>query len=184
VSSFAARQSEPAPILHHVMVIGGTGAEWAAMSTAQWNERLDEFGKVADHVGARWLTFRPGSANDVDAAAHATTRGTVVGGCEVLASDIADGRVRLATALATIAATGDEFTDDRIARELNAPAEVDPDLVLVIGPPDHLPTAIVWELAYTELLYIDTPWVELQSHQLSDAIAAFANRERRFGGVD
>ncbi len=174
------------------MVVGGSVAEWAALYDSLWQERLGDLGKVADHIGASWLTVRPFETNADDTVLPAdrradgvgSSREMRVGGCEVLASALLDGRQRLVAALASIAAAGEEFTDARIARVLNAPAEVDPDLVLVLGAPDHLPRSIVWELAYSELVYLDVAWAELQPQHLTDAIASYAHRHRRFGGLD
>ena len=36
---------------------------------------------------------------------------------------------------------------------LYEPADVEPDLVLVLGPPTRLPPSLVWELAYGELVF-------------------------------
>ena len=174
------------------MVVGGSVAEWTALSDSLWQERLGDLGKVADHIGASWLTVRPFETNadgtrlsvGQHAAGVSAPQELRVGGCEVLASAIVDGRQRLVAALASIAAAGEEFTDERIARALNEPAEVDPDLVLVLGAPDRLPRSIVWELAYCELVYLDVAWADLQPQHLTDAIASYANRHRRFGGLD
>jgi undecaprenyl diphosphate synthase len=179
------------------MVVGGTVTEWAELSDALWAERLADLGKVADHVGASWLTVRPfgadGRGDDTGAAgepgatsfvAGAPVRRMHTGGCDVLASPITDGRGRLVAALAAIAAAGEAFTDDRIAQLLNDPAAADPDLVLVLGAADRLPASIVWELAYSELVYVNVAWADLQPQHLTDAITSFSHRHRRFGGLD
>ena len=41
-----------------------------------------------------------------------------------------------------------------VAGVLYAPADVEPDLVLVLGPPTRLPPSLVWELAYGELVFV------------------------------
>ena len=175
-------------MVRHVLVVGGTVGEWAELNDAQWADRLADLGKVADHVGASWLTIRPFGGRAGDAAATAGSAPMVrrldAGSCEVLASSVIDGRERLVQALATIAAAGESFTDERVARLLNDPAEADPDLVLVLGAPNSLPSSLVWELAYCELVYIDIPWSELQPQHLTDAITSFTHRHRRFGGLD
>jgi undecaprenyl diphosphate synthase len=42
----------------------------------------------------------------------------------------------------------------------------------------------VWELAYGELVFHPLTWPELAPDHLVDAIADFARRERRFGGLE
>jgi undecaprenyl diphosphate synthase len=61
---------------------------------------------------------------------------------------------------------------------------VEPDLVLLLGTDDRLPTSLVWELAYSELVYIDVSWRDLAAVHLAEAIGAFQGRHRRFGGLD
>jgi undecaprenyl diphosphate synthase len=47
-----------------------------------------------------------------------------------------------------------------------------------------LPPSAVWELAYGELVFLPLAWDQLDAGDLVDAIADFAKRERRFGGLD
>ena len=164
--------------LRHIIVVGGTGADWDAMSEHEWSDRLSEFGKVADHVGASWLTLRP------VADGGGAERETAVGGCVVSAQPEADGRQRVAAAAAALQSAGEPITEAAIAERLNWPALADPDLVVVLGPSHRLPASLVWELAYAELVFLDTEWRHLGAAHLADAIANFAQRHRRFGGID
>ena len=174
--------------LHHVIVVGGTPAEWAATSDEQWAGRLGAMGKVADQVGAQWLVVRPfGPAVDEPAGAAsgpAADRVVGVGGCQVVAQAESDGRQRLTTAVVALQAAGEPIDEASIARLLNAPAAVDPDLVVVVGVKHRLPHSLVWELAYSELVFVDQPWQHFGPRQLEEAIASFAHRHRRFGGID
>jgi len=67
---------------------------------------------------------------------------------------------------------------------LLAPASTEPDLVVVLGPSDRLPSSLVWELAYSELVYLDVAWADLAPDHLVAAIDAYRHRHRRFGGLD
>ena len=66
MNSVSSKPLDSAPALHHVIVVGGTVREWEALADDQWADRIAELGKVADHVGARWLVLRPftGAAAD------------------------------------------------------------------------------------------------------------------------
>ena len=46
-------------------------------------------------------------------------------------------------------------TRRRITEALYGPADAEPDLILVLGPPNRLPPSLVWELAYGELVFLD-----------------------------
>jgi undecaprenyl diphosphate synthase len=168
--------------LRHVIVVGGTAGEWSATTDAQWSARLSELGKVADQVGANWLTLRPFDGRG--ALSAGPVRDEQVGGCRVEAQPITDGRQRVADAVNSLQQTGAIIDEHTLTAALNAPAEADPDLVVVLGTPELLPTSLVWELAYSELVFIDVPWPQLSAAQLEDAIESFAHRHRRFGGID
>jgi undecaprenyl diphosphate synthase len=167
--------------LRHIIVVGGTVADWAALSAEQWSTMLAELGKVADAVGANWLTLRPyaGDVGDVS-----LERAAVVGQCVVSADPQPDGRARVAAAVGAVQAEGGAITEASIARHLNAPAEADPDLVVILGSSHRLPPSLVWELAYSELVFLDLAWADLSAAHLEDAITSYAHRNRRFGGVN
>lgn len=168
--------------LHHIIVVGGTLAEWGAAADDVWADRLAELGKVADHVGASWLTLRPYSAEDADAPVR--EREITVGNCLVSAHPQGDGRRRVADAVNMLQAAGTPISESAIATLLNAPAGTDPDLVVVLGEGHRLPPSLVWELAYSELVFIPTDWSDLCAAHLDEAINSFTRRNRRFGGVN
>ncbi|MCU1501406.1 MAG: hypothetical protein JWM12_760 [Ilumatobacteraceae bacterium] len=183
--------------LHHVLIVAGTPSEWAATPDEQWAHRLADLGKVADHVGASWLTIRPsgpdaagtgsdgGSDGDTeDPPRPPASRTDVVGGCTVEAVAAVDGRQRLVAAIEALRLAGTEITETSITVELNAPARADPDLVVVLGPDHRLPASLVWELAYSELVFVDAGWADLQPAHVERAIDEFTHRHRRFGGLD
>jgi undecaprenyl diphosphate synthase len=43
---------------------------------------------------------------------------------------------------------------------------------------------LVWELAYSELVFVDAGWADLQPAHVERAIDEFTHRHRRFGGLD
>jgi undecaprenyl diphosphate synthase len=95
-----------------------------------------------------------------------------------------DGRVALAEAVEALRRSGAPITEASIAAAMNAPAEADPDLVVVLGSAHRLPLSLVWELAYSELVFLDVDWPQLTASHLVEAIDSFAHRHRRFGGID
>jgi undecaprenyl diphosphate synthase len=80
--------------------------------------------------------------------------------------------------------TTDEVTEQRLSSALSAPAPTEPDLVIVLGNATEIPGSLVWELAYAEMVFLDTPWNALDAEHLEMAIDDFARRDRRFGGID
>jgi undecaprenyl diphosphate synthase len=111
-------------------------------------------------------------------------RSLQVGTCLVVADPDCDGREALVRVIESLVQNGTEITDASIALALNAPALTDPDLVVVLGSGHELPPSLVWELAYSELAFVDVSWADLQAAHLGDAIATYSHRHRRFGGLD
>ena len=107
-----------------------------------------------------------------------------MGRCTGVVDPQTDGRQRLVGAVNVLRRDGRAITDANLAEIVNAPAPCDPDLAIVIGPDTDLPATLVWELAYCELVYLDTPWVTLRGADLEAAFTEFAGRHRRFGGLD
>ena len=177
------RSTDPSVELRHVVIVGGSLAEWNAFGEAGWRERIVEFGKVAEHAGATWLTQRP---LDRVAPPHGGTPASVtrVGRCTSIVDPQTDGRQRLVEAINVLRRDGRAITDANLAEVVNSPAPCDPDLAIIIGPDTDLPATLVWELAYCELVYLDVAWPTLCGDDLERAVAEFAGRHRRFGGLD
>ena len=57
------------------------------------------------------------------------------------------------------------------------------DLFLRTGGEQRLSDFLLWESAYAELLFLDTLWPDMTGDTLAEAVGAFHQRERRFGGL-
>src|SRR5215210_7025139 len=119
------RTSEPAAELRHVVIVGGSLSQWNELGGTAWRERIVEFGKVAEHAGASWLTMRP---LDRIAPPHGGTPASItrVGRCTVVVDPQTDGRERLVAAVNVLRRDGRALTDAHIAEVVNAPAPCDP----------------------------------------------------------
>jgi undecaprenyl diphosphate synthase len=167
--------------LRHVMVVGGTLGDWDDLGVKRWDERVTELGAVAANAGATFLTlraFEPGTR-----PSDSTGWERMVNGCHVIIDPCGDGRERFAQAMADLPAD-EPINEATISEMLYAPADYEPDLIVVLGEPTRLPPSLVWELAYGELVFRPMAWHELSKEHLVEAIADFAQRERRFGGLD
>jgi undecaprenyl diphosphate synthase len=129
------------------------------------------------------LTVRAYEPGDVDPAVDLKLWRHIVDGCNVIVDPCGDGRQRFADAMGRLD-PGDEVNEASVAAVLYEPADSEPDLVVVLGPPTQLPPSLVWELAYAELVFRPVPWSDLGAADLEHAVADFAGRRRRFGGLD
>lgn len=172
-------------VLRHVLVVGGTLAEWAELSDEAWLELIDDLGVLCSESAVRWLTLRPyeTGVGDHGVPPQVKRREIQVAGCQVIVDASADGRQRFADAMARLD-SNTEVNEAAVAAMLYEPADSEPDLVVVLGPSTQLPPSLVWELAYAELTFIPVAWVDLHSDALAVAFDEFAVRRRRFGGLD
>ena len=168
--------------LRHVLLVGGDEHEWAAMTAERWQRRAAELGAYCAELGVAWLTILI-YGSEAGVASPGPTRRYEVSGCTVTVDGFGNGHQRFAEAMWRIAPDAD-INEKNVAAALYAPAEDEPDLVVVLGPSTQLPPSLVWELAYAELVFLPTSWADMSAAHLASAVAAFALRRRRFGGLD
>jgi undecaprenyl diphosphate synthase len=71
-----------------------------------------------------------------------------------------------------------------IERHLYAPDMPDPDLIVRTSGEYRLSNFLMWEAAYSELVFTDTLFPDFRRQNLFDAIGEFQRRDRRFGAID
>ncbi len=59
----------------------------------------------------------------------------------------------------------------------------DPDLLIRTSGEQRLSNFLLWQLAYTEFLFMDVLWPDFNRNELVRAIRQYNGRERRFGGI-
>ncbi len=57
------------------------------------------------------------------------------------------------------------------------------DLLIRTSGEQRLSNFLLWQAAYAELLFVDTLWPDFDGAALTDAVAVFGQRQRRFGGL-
>jgi undecaprenyl diphosphate synthase len=79
--------------------------------------------------------------------------------------------------------TPDDITEETIAANLYWPDIPDPDLLIRTAGEMRLSNYLLWETAYSEIWITDTCWPDFDRDHLSQAIADFQRRTRKFGGL-
>jgi undecaprenyl diphosphate synthase len=75
--------------------------------------------------------------------------------------------------------------DERtIARHLYAPDMPDPDVLVRTSGEFRISNYLLWELAYSELVFTDVLWPDFRRGDLFAAIREYQRRDRRFGAID
>jgi undecaprenyl diphosphate synthase len=96
------------------------------------------------------------------------------------------GRAEIIDAVRSMVADGvpaDKITEKRLRDHLYAPDMPDPDLMVRTSGESRISNFLLWELAYSELVFTDVLWPDFRREHLYAAVQEFQNRDRRFGGV-
>jgi undecaprenyl diphosphate synthase len=72
---------------------------------------------------------------------------------------------------------------DLLGRFLDAPDIPDPDLIIRTSGEKRLSNFLLWQAAYSELVFVPTYWPDFDRATLESAIREYQQRERRFGGL-
>jgi len=172
--------------LRHIVVAGGSIEEWLRFDAPQWKNRLESLAGAGKASGARFISVHPYDIGATESSNLAqwgdVPESMTIDGVQVTTHPYSDGRMRLCSVLGAWDET-QEITELSLDAMLFGEAG-EPDLVVVLGPSDRLPRSLMWELAYSEIVFIDRSWADLHAADIETAIAEFASRERRFGGVD
>jgi undecaprenyl diphosphate synthase len=75
-----------------------------------------------------------------------------------------------------------EIDENMLRANLYAPELPDPDLLIRTSGELRISNFLLWQLAYSELVFLDHLWPDFGRRELEHALAAYARRRRRFGG--
>lgn len=76
-----------------------------------------------------------------------------------------------------------DITEEMLESELYSAGIPDPDLMIRPGGEVRLSNFLLWQNAYAEFYFTDTLWPDMTAERLDAAIAAFQQRNRRYGGI-
>jgi undecaprenyl diphosphate synthase len=95
------------------------------------------------------------------------------------------GRAEIAEAARRLVEDGvaaAEVDETALAARLYAPELPDVDLLIRTSGEVRISNFLLWQLAYAELVFVDTLWPDFGEEQLRAALDDYASRRRRFGG--
>ncbi|MGE3333434.1 MAG: isoprenyl transferase [Rhodospirillaceae bacterium] len=129
----------------------------------------------ADTVSLIEAAERKSASNtkmDLTIALSYGARQEILTATRALAADCAAGRI-----------TPDSIDEEAFSRRLFTDGTPDPDLLIRTSGELRISNFLLWQLAYTELLFTETLWPDFGHAELEAAIATYRNRERRYGAV-
>ena len=77
----------------------------------------------------------------------------------------------------------EDITEETVEAHLYTAGTPDPDLLIRTSGEERISNYLLWQLAYTEFHFAKKNWPDFNEQDLEEAIKAYSNRHRRFGGA-
>lgn len=103
-------------------------------------------------------------------AANYGGRWDIVNACKTLAAQVKNGDLTVA-----------EINEQQFAAAVQMAEQPELDLLIRTGGDLRISNFLLWQAAYAEFWFTETLWPDFDQQVFSEAVAAFINRERRFG---
>ena len=148
--------------------------------------------KLHSHnVRVRFIGARSGLARDIaeliESAENLTAKNTALNLAFAFNYGSREELAEAARSLARAAAGGEldpeTISPEMLGRSMQSNGIPDADLVIRSGGERRLSNFLLWQAAYAELVFTDKLWPDFGAADLDAALAEYARRERRFGGI-
>ncbi len=80
------------------------------------------------------------------------------------------------------AAGGSQVSEEALRAHFYAPEMHDPELLIRTSGEERVSNFLLWQIAYSELLFVEKLWPDFTPDDLDEALDVYARRARRFGG--
>ncbi len=98
-------------------------------------------------------------------------------------AEVADGVRRIARNVAEGRLNWQDVSEESITNSLYTAGLPDPDLLIRTAGELRLSNFLLWQISYAEIYVTETLWPDFDAAELHRGILAFAQRNRRFGGL-
>ncbi len=95
--------------------------------------------------------------------------------------DIVNAAQQVASAIQSGEFSVSDLTEEKFGQYVSLPDCGDPDILIRTGGDQRISNYLLWQLAYSELFFLDSLWPDFSEKELDRAIDSFGQRERRFG---
>lgn len=126
---------------------------------------LQELVRKTDEISKRYQGFQ------ANICLNYGGRDEIVHAAKRYAEDYAAGR------------TQGELSEEQFGGYLYSAGIPDPDLLIRPGGEQRISNFLLWQCAYAEFYFSDVLWPDFGTDELDKAIAAFRQRDRRYGNV-
>lgn len=127
--------------------------------------------KVREAVFKGIESTRANSGMLLNFALNYGSRAEILASVNRLLADAAEGRIK------------GKISEKKFAQYLYTANIPDPDLLIRTSGELRLSNFLLWQIAYSELFFVDVYWPDFNRIHLLEAICAYQQRKRRFGGT-
>ena len=132
---------------------------------------LTPFGQKIDRTVRKIQELTQGNMNlNLTVAVNYGGRWDIVNACREIAVAVKDRSCPLL-----------EITEQTVGGRLSTADLPEPDLLIRTGGEIRVSNFLLWQIAYSELFFIDTLWPEFDESCLDEALKSYRGRQRRFG---
>lgn len=100
------------------------------------------------------------------------SRDEILRGVRALATDVREGQL-----------DPEDINEERFSGSLYTAGIPDPDLLIRTSGELRISNFLLWQIAYSELWFTETPWPDFTPGELEKALLAYQDRERRYGKI-
>lgn len=97
--------------------------------------------------------------------------------------EILRGVRRIAEAVKAGSLEPEDITEQLFSDALYTAGIPDPDLMIRTSGELRISNYLLWQIAYSELWFTDTPWPDFSPEELNKALIAYQDRDRRYGKI-
>lgn len=91
------------------------------------------------------------------------------------------GQKEIVEAVKKLVDSGEEVNEENISKNLYAPDVPPCDIIVRTSGEQRLSNFMLWRAAYSELLFVDKDWPDMDASEVKKVIAEYNNRSRRYG---
>ncbi|MEG0854463.1 MAG: polyprenyl diphosphate synthase [Angelakisella sp.] len=136
---------------------------------------LGDVSALSSHLQSKILAMQERTSQNpgivVNIAFNYGARSELVHGIRALAQRCIDGTL-----------SPDAIDEATVSGALYTAGQQDPDMIIRPSGEKRLSNFLLWQAAYTELLFMDVLWPDFSPKYLDEAIREYGQRDRRFGG--
>ncbi len=99
-------------------------------------------------------------------------RAELIDACKRISKEVKEGKI-----------VTEDIDEDLISSYLFTSGDYDPDIIIRTSGEKRLSNFLLWQSAYSELVFTDVMWPDFNKAQLKKAIIEYQSRDRRFGAI-